>query len=408
MPVFNEKNFPKPGELTVSQSIEKMRSESELRRRSMTYGATLAAPLKEPTPLKLVDIKAPPRNEAAPARSMEQISLEVYNPYARQGRTTSMRKTTSTDIGLYAAVTVLVLAGTLLLSTFFIQKFAERQIANAIHKAAAPFAETATVGFSSVSVSLFKRAVTIHNIQIGLAKNDETITIEKASVWGIDWPTLKQMAMTRKPVLPKTVKFAATNVRAGAGALGPQGAQMLQAMGYQDIAFSTSADLAMTPKTFNLKNFAIDAKKMARLNLSLSLANLAMPKPEELARLKKDPKLILTESGDFTKATIRSFAFTFEDKTITRRLINFFEHTGETSPETLATMALAINGQSRNPASVDFVKPALETLIVFFQKPTSLTLTAKPARDVPVLSLLDEKTGGSVNELAHKLNLTFE
>ena len=133
-----------------------------------------------------------------------------------------------------------------------------------------------------------------------------------------------------------------------------------------------------------------------------------MPKSDELARLKKDPKLILTESGDFTKATIRSFSLSFEDATITRRVINFIEHMGESSPETLAAMALSIHSQARIPASVDFVKPALQTLVQFFNKPTSLTLTANPAREVPVLSLLDEKTGGSFNDLAHKLNLTLE
>jgi hypothetical protein len=99
---------------------------------------------------------------------------------------------------------------------------------------------------------------------------------------------------------------------------------------------------------------------------------------------------------------------TFEDRTITRRLVNFFDRMGEASPETLAQIALAMNSNMRDPASVDFVKPALENLVRFFQKPTTLTLTAEPSEDVPVLSLLDDTTGGTINELAHKLNLTLQ
>jgi hypothetical protein len=336
----------------------------------------------------------------------------LYNPYARKHRATaadtSTSKATSNDKSLYALFGVFVITGALLLSTFFVQKFAENQIAKALHKAVAPFAETAAVNFSGVSVSLFKQAVTVRNIQITLASNEETITIERASVWGLDWPTLKQIAATRKPALPKTVKFSFTNVRASTDALGPQASQILQAMGYKDIVFSASSDLAMTKKTFDLKNFYLDARKMGRVGLSLSLGNLAMPNAQELARLKKDPKLILTEPGDFTKATIRSFSIAFEDQTVTRRVINWLEHQGETSPETLAKMALSINSDSRNPASTNFVKPALEKVVRFFQKPTSLTLTAQPPREVPVLSLLDDKTGGSINELAHQLNMTVE
>ena len=75
----------------------------------------------------------------------------------------------------------------------------------------------------------------------------------------------------------------------------------------------------------------------------------------------------------------------------------------------LARMALAINSGVRNPASVDFTKPALETLVQFFEKPTTLTITADPHPAVPFASLLDDsRGGGSINDLAHQLNLSLQ
>ncbi len=429
MPLFDDPAFPKPGdkavqsnEMTLSQAIAAMRAEAEEKRRAHTYGAAaVAVPTK--TPPKLSDIQPPPRpastETAAPAApvapvaaikwaepSLEVLTQQVYNPYARTDKPKA--KTTGGDFGLYAAAAALLFAGALLLSTFFVQKFTEKQIAKAIRKAVAPYAENANVTFSGVSVSLFKQVVSVRNIRITLAHSEETITIDKATAWGVDWPTLKQIAMTRKPVLPKTLKFSLSNIRASVDALGPQTAAALKAMGYKDLKFTTSTDFARTKSSFDLKNFYLEANKMGRLSASLSLGNLAMPTSQELARLKKDPKLILTEPGDFTKATIRSFTFVFEDQTITRRTINWLERQGETSPETLAKMAYAINAASPDAKSVDFVKPALMTLTRFFEKPTSLTLSAHPPREVGVLTLFDEKKGGSINELAHQLNLTLE
>jgi hypothetical protein len=428
MPIFNDPKFPKPGSptsiqdegVTLSRAIAKMRAEAEAARRARTYGsAAIQAPIIEPriksdftVEARIEAIKPVPLKDSAWLAEMTQ---QLYNPYAQAHRTKAKEKakikTTSTDAGLYAAAAALVIAGALVLSTIFVQKIAERQIAKAIRKATASYAETAAVTFAGVNVSLLKRSVAVRGIQITLADSQETITIDKASVWGLDWPSLKQIATTRQPTIPKTMKLALMNVRANPDAFGPQGAQMLQAMGYDAVRFSVSADLARTNTSFDLKNLSIDARKMGRMNLSFSLGHFALPNSQELAHLKRDPKLIFTDPGHYAKyaqATIRGFLLTFEDRTITRRLVNFFDRMGEASPETLAQIALAMNSNMRDPASVDFVKPALENLVRFFQKPTTLTLTAEPSEDVPVLSLLDDTTGGTINELAHKLNLTLQ
>ena len=170
-------------------------------------------------------------------------------------------------VTLYGTIAALMFAGLALVGSIVVQKFAERQIAKAIHKAAAPYSDYASIGFGGVNLSLFRQTLTIRDITVTLP-NEETVSIGSAKVWGLDWSTLKQIAMTRKPVVPNTVKLAVNNVRMNTSVFGSK--DILGQMGYTTIAFSTQADLSMSKNGFNLKNWFFDAKKMGRFNATLS------------------------------------------------------------------------------------------------------------------------------------------
>jgi hypothetical protein len=388
MPVFNDPEFPRPGELTRHQPTSK--------RSQVVPNAVEAVPLK----------KSP---------ETVKVTYEPYNPYPARPR----KSVTATPWGLIGLMTSLALAGALLLSTFFVQKLAEKQLAKAIHKATAPFESVAQVSFASANVSLFRRSVQLNHVEIQLqateTRESSSILIDRVKVWGLDWKSLQQMASSRKVALPEALKFAVDGVHIPAESFGPQAQAVLQGMGYNQLSISAYLDLAMNAHkhTFDLRHLQVRMPRAGQLDVSLSLNDFTLPSKAEIAQLEADPKSILTETANYTKASLRGFEVTYQDKTLAQRISNALERAGESSPLTLAQMALQLNSGKptpRGPASVgiDRVKPALETLVSFLQTPSAITLSANPTKPVQLFHLFDGNASGSINELAQKLNMTVE
>lgn len=391
MPVFNDPHFPPPGEKSTWKP-----SLGEPSR-----AATEPAPLKDR--MKLADVQPPPQLFATdPA---EERSYEPYNPYARpKPKPRAHQRNNSRPWVLIAATTILVIAGILLVSTFFVQREVEAVIAKQLTKAVKPYESVADVKFSGVKVSLFRQVVRVRDVAITLKANEEVVHIANVSVWGIDWKTLKHIATTHQPVLPEEAKIELDGVKFRSSIFGANGQAMLESMGYQEFSADLYANVARTKSTFDLRDFELEAAHIGKIDMSFSLGSLSMPTSKQIATWKKDPRLVLTEGQNFMKATINGFELTFKDDSITEHISEQLVKMGETSPLDLARIAYDVNAQSRH---ADFVKPALQALVAFLEHPSQITVRAQPRQPVRLVDLFDDQASGSINDLAHKLNMSI-
>jgi hypothetical protein len=352
----------------------------------------------------------------------KEWTTQPYNPYPAKTAQTpppsppQISKPRS-NAALFAMAGLLILLGALLVSTYFVQAEAERQVTKAIKKALGPAAAVAEIKFSKVKVSLWRQRVHLLDMTVKLKSSGETLKIERASIGGVDWDTLKEIAATRKPVIPRTLTVQFDGVEVPAGLVGEQAHQFLKALGYEQLVISTYFQMSRDPgkKTFDLEHFEIAVGDLGNLDLSFSLGNLTMPTSKELAEIKKDPKRLLTDTGDLTKLTLRGFEFKFHDDSLVERATKAFVAMGESSPLSLVDLAIQANTPgpmkrevAASVVGTDFTLPALATLRKFLSKPSTITLASRPQKAIPVISLLDDRAGGSINELAHRLSLVVE
>ncbi|RYZ66675.1 MAG: hypothetical protein EOP05_18770 [Proteobacteria bacterium] len=368
-------------------------------------------------------------------------TTQPYNPYPPKQAAPSappplQRPKGRSMFALFAMAGVLILVGALLVSTFFLQAEVERQVTKAIKKALVPVAPIAEVKFSKVKVSLWRQRVHLLDLKVKLKSSGETLQIDRASIGGIDFDTLKEIALTRKPVLPKALTLQFDGVELPSGLVGEKGNEFLKSLGYSELRISTYFQMSRDPskktfdlehfdfqmsrdpskKTFDLEHFEVAVGNLGDFDLSFSIGNLNLPTSQQFASLKKDPKKFIAEAGDFTKLTLRGFELTFKDDSLVERATKAFIAMGESSPMALVDLAIQANTPSpfknrevaASRVGTDFTLPALSTLKKFLARPSKITLAARPPKAIPVMSLLDDQAGGSVNELAKRLSLVVE
>ena len=350
-------------------------------------------------------------------------TTQPYNPYPPKQAAPSappplQRPKGRSMFALFAMAGVLILVGALLVSTFFLQAEVERQVTKAIKKALVPVAPIAEVKFSKVKVSLWRQRVHLLDLKVKLKSSGETLQIDRASIGGIDFDTLKEIALTRKPVLPKALTLQFDGVELPSGLVGEKGNEFLKSLGYSELRISTYFQMSRDPskKTFDLEHFEVAVGNLGDFDLSFSIGNLNLPTSQQFASLKKDPKKFIAEAGDFTKLTLRGFELTFKDDSLVERATKAFIAMGESSPMALVDLAIQANTPSpfknrevaASRVGTNFTLPALSTLKKFLARPSKITLAARPPKAIPVMSLLDDQAGGSVNELAKRLSLVVE
>lgn len=412
MPVFNDSQLPKPGEKVTRGAKPTWAPCSTLRPSIATpsastpnLSAAVAAPLK-------TDLKAVPAKPTLP-------KIEPYNPYPSRNPAGFKMQTSWGDRALFAFAFAFAVAALCLVSVVVIQKNAENQIVHSIDHLTKPLrASKASVGFSfsKVKINLFRQTMRFDDLVIdwkaGAARIPQALMIQRLVISNVDWSTLKQMALTRKFTIPQSLAFKLDGVRINENAVGPEGARFLQTMGYDNLVFALAGNVLINKArtSFALNDFKIEAPHVGRLDVSLDVDHFMLPTPAEIARLTADPKLILNENGEFTKLALRSFVLKFTDDSLVSNASEAFVKLGEAPPVVLAEMALEVNRGSRLPASgeADFVTPAFQTLVGFLKNPGVISLQARPAQPVQVISLIDQTAAGSFNALAARWGLTLQ
>ena len=320
-------------------------------------------------------------------------------------------------ISLVVGAVSIALMGLLLVGAFVAEKMIEDKLDAQIAKALKSLPPNLHVSYSGVKLSLIRQSVRLLDVKIDA--NGKEIDIDRVRVWGIDWSSLMFIVQTKKPVVPREISIALDGVHVTRELLGGETAALLTSFGYGALTANLYSELGFDRQknTFSLRDLQIDVPTVGLVSASLQIGNLSLPSSEAIARIKKDPKVILTETEAFTKMTLNGFSVTLTDDSLVKRISTSFVQNGELSPEQLAQLALETNMPSpRDPANTnqraptgnDFTQPALEKLRDFLHAPGKITLAMRPPQPIPLMSLLDDTAGGSINDLAHKLSLSVK
>lgn len=304
---------------------------------------------------------------------------------------------------LIATAVFLVVAGVVLISTFFVERALENRLAKSVNAALAVAPPQFAISYSRVDVNLWRQSFSLLNVHF------QNILIDRIRLWGVDWQSLSKMIETHKAVLPHEIKIEFDGIHISPDFLGEQAAATFLLLGYEKLDVTVFASLALdlAHKNIELREFTLEANHVGRLEAKASIGSFSLPTLDEYARLKQDPRLLITDNTELTKATLKSFEVRYIDDSFIRRITTALVQAGEDTPESLAQLALDVNGASATPAN-DFTKPALETLLKFVREPRSITLISRPPQPIPFVSLLDERTSSSINELAHRLHLSVK
>ncbi len=349
----------------------------------------------------------------------QQWTSQPYNPYPpKQAQTPPPPGQKPRSVWpLVMMAVVLIALGGLLVSTYFVQAQVEKVAAKALSQGLKQVGPVADIHFSKLKFNLFRQRVHLYDVTATLKSSGETLRIGRASIGGVDWESLKQMALTRKPAIPQTLTLQLDGIEIPSRLVGEQVHGFLKSLGYEQLVVSTYIQIARDAqtKTFTLEHFEVEAEDLGSVDLRFSVGNLSLPTAQQMTLFKKDPKKFFANSSDLTKLTLNGFEFTFKDDSLVERATKAFVAMGESSPLELVNLAIRSNTPSpvardvaTTKAQVDFVLPALETLKTFLKHPSSITVASRPRQAIPVLSLLDDRGGGSINELAHRLSMVVE
>lgn len=313
--------------------------------------------------------------------------------------------------GIVILAVLFLLVGIACFGTYFAQKVAQQQAKKHVDRAIAQIKDKAAVQYSSVKINLWTRAFYLNNLKVVPAGKSDPIEIDRIVVWNIDWDTLVAIAKTRKPVVPRTVSIAVDGVKLPTSYIGTEGTLALQTLGYQGLKFDTQIglNLDLPKKNFGIEemSFALDGIGAFSLSIFVSgldfkalmaARNSTLPLPERLKVLEG--------------AKLNSLALRYEDDTLVKRGIDWFIKSGEAPPVQLLDLAIevALSSKKRKIASQgdSFHLAALKELRKFIEDPDGISIQARPPFPVPFLSLLDDRRGGSIDELAAKLHLTVQ
>lgn len=303
----------------------------------------------------------------------------------------------------------LFIIGLLLISTLFVQSIAEKQITKILNKNLGSLPPGVQLTYQRVRVNVWRQRVHLLGVDVRKADQLDGFFIERVSVGGLDWSTLFTLISTRKPVLPRHIEVTLEGVHVPTWALGSRGPETLNALGSKELIISTSVELELSPesKSFAVEYALIELPAAGRLEFAFELAQVRWPTKSEMAEFKKNPRVFIENAGEFKSVALRSLLVKYEDHSLVRRAIGAFVASGEDHPVALLNLAIETASDKRRVASgaaPRFTIDALTKLRDFLTKPGAIQMDVRPAKPVPLFSLIDE-TEESVDVLAKRLGI---
>lgn len=334
----------------------------------------------------------------------------MTTPTSKPGPIRPPKKSRST-VGIIFLAVIFLFVGVACFGVYFAQRVAQQQAKKHVDRVVAQLKDKAAIQYSSVKINLWTRAFYMKDLKVLPAGKSEAIEIDRIVVWNIDLDTLKTIARTRKPVIPKTVSVSVDGVKVPTSYIGPEGTLVLQTLGYQELKFDTqvSLNLDLPHKNIGIEDmvFALDGIGAVSISVSISGLDFNSLMAARGSNLPLAEKLKALEG-----AKLNSLALRYDDDTFVKRGIDWFIKSGEAPPVQLLDLAIetAASSKKRKIASHGeaFHLAALKELRKFVADPDGITIQARPPNPVPFLSLMDEKRGGSIDELAAKLHLSVQ
>lgn len=291
---------------------------------------------------------------------------------------------------------------------------AEKFVANRARKELAALKPSFDVTFDHAKINPFTRMVMLKGVKVRSANFDEVLSIRAVGAGRVDWDSLVEMVKTRKPVIPRQLFFAINGLSVPARWTGETANATLKMFGYETLEVSASVALAIDPVTkgFAIEPFAVEMANAGRLEFSIALANASLPSKSDFDLLKRNPKAFVIERlPAYGDVSLQSISLRYDDDSLVTKATEFLVAQGEDHPVALLNLALEQPAAARSTAAVtanSFSRRGLEALRDFLQKPGTIAVSSALSSPVPFTSLLDERAGGSIEQIASKLALQIE
>lgn len=297
-------------------------------------------------------------------------------------------------------------------AAFALQR-AETLIATQARKQLATLKPALDVHFRRVKINPLTRMLMLEGVEVRSSSFDDVLHVKTIGAGKVDWDSIVTMIKTRKPVMPRQLSFAARGLSVPARWTGTTAAETLRGLGYETLEVSASVAVELDPATrsFAISPFTVEVKNAGRLDFSIELVNASLPSKSDIDLLRRDPKAFVTERlPAYGNVALRSIALSYEDDSLTTKLVDFFVAQGEDHPVSLVDLALETQTAGRRTANASptFARRGLEALRAFLEKPGTIGIQSTLREPVPFTSLLDDSTGGSIEEIASKLALEVE
>ncbi|MES2962529.1 MAG: hypothetical protein V4760_01475 [Bdellovibrionota bacterium] len=299
-------------------------------------------------------------------------------------------------------------------TTAFALLQAEKYVASRARKELAALKPTLDVSFDHAKINPFTRMVMLKGVEVRSSTFEGVLSIRAVGAGRVDWDSIIAMAKTRKPVVPRQIFFAVSGLSIPSAWAGATASETLKSLGYETLDVSATLGLTIDPSTkgFAISPLAVDIEKAGRIEFSVSFANTILPSKADVDLLKKNPKAFVVERlPAYGDVALESISLRYDDDSFVEKATELLVAQGEDHPVALLNLALEQPEATRQTASVkagSFSRQGLVALRDFLQTPGTISISSALSQPVPFTSLLDERAGGSIDQIAEKLALRIE
>ena len=217
-----------------------------------------------------------------------------------------------------------------------------------------------------------------------------TITEEDDAPLGIDAVSLVNRAY--EGVLPteSALSFDRLRLPLEGPFVDEASTQALRDLGYEELVFSIiyEYDFALNTGEFNLSQASVDIEELGALEMNLLIGGIPFTEDmidQTASALMEDEFVLAVLEG----ATLDEGSFSFTDQGVFARIVEGNSaRAGQSAEEYLADAITQLEASRQELASSDLAVQTIDALIVFFEEPGTLRISAAPDEPVPFQQLL--------------------
>jgi hypothetical protein len=306
-----------------------------------------------------------------------------------------------------------------LCALLFIKNEIESEISRTVEKVEESLAQKIEIHHQNVRLNIVHLGVSVNGITIKTKDGGgevEEVAIDRLLISGIDVDSLRHMAKTRKPMIPKVIRVSLSDISFKASAFGASMQNFASELGYNDFKISIDSKLKIdnAMNDIEISDMSIDAANMGELEVSAKVENLSLPSSKDFADIKEDPSRVHQVFEKYSGIRLQSFSLQYNDHSLVKRMSTLVSKDGE-SPVDLIDMTI---GELRDPKrnerglkpkeDLSFAIDALSKLRTFFADPKSISISAHPAKAIALSEMIQDPARGDLTAFAQKLGFKVD